>query len=288
MKKRALIISGGGARGLFAVQILKRMFEDNVNMSEFKIISGVSVGSIIGAMIAQNELRTVIDFFPLLKNSAVYKGKFGLLSIVKNRIFGKNYIMDVEPLHDLLSRHINLKKAQSSGKTFLLGFVDMNSGKYETLSQFDFDNNEDYIRAIMASCSQPVIWKPQSFRTKDGRVFQNGSDGGIITVSPIGAALKHNPDSVVIINCSPVEALPQTDLSKMEQVLLRTLELAVGESFAKDMREFLRQNRGRKYFANKIYQTDLHEDSLNFEDETLLALRVDNANLKYDEQKKWK
>lgn len=167
-----------------------------------------------------------------------------------------------------------------------MGFVDMNSGKYETLSQFDFDNNEDYIRAIMASCSQPVIWKPQSFRTKDGRVFQNGSDGGIITVSPIGAALKHNPDSVVIINCSPVEALPQTDLSKMEQVLLRTLELAVGESFAKDMREFLRQNRGRKYFANKIYQTDLHEDSLNFEDESLLKLRVDNANLKYDEQKK--
>ncbi len=286
MKKRALIISGGGARGLFAVQILKRMREDNVDMSEFKIISGVSVGSIIGAKFAQDELDIVIDFFPLLRNSQIYKGKFGLLSIVKNRIFGKNYIMDVEPLHELLSQHINLKKAQSSGRTFLMGFVDMNSGKYETLSQFDFDNNEDYIRAIMASCSQPVIWKPQSFRTKDGRVFQNGSDGGIITVSPIGAALKHNPDSVVIINCSPVEALPQTDLSKMEQVLLRTLELAVGESFAKDMREFLRQNRGRKYFANKIYQTDLHEDSLNFEDESLLKLRVDNANLKYDEQKK--
>jgi predicted acylesterase/phospholipase RssA len=285
MKKRALIISGGGARGLFAVQILKRMRDDSVDMSEFNIISGVSVGSIIGAMIAQDGLNTVIDFFPLLKNSAVYKGKFGLLSIVKNRILGKNYIMDVEPLHELLSRYISLNKAQSSGKTFLLGFVEMNSGKYETLSQFDFDNNEDYIRAIMASCSQPVIWKPQTFKTKDGRVFQSGSDGGIITVSPIGAALKQNPDSVLIINCSPVEALPQTDLSKMEQMLLRTLDLAIGESFAKDMRVFQRQNRGRKYFASKIYQTDLHEDSLNFEDESLQKLRIDNANLIYDLQK---
>ena len=285
MKKRALIISGGGARGLFAVQILKRMRDDKVDMSEFTIISGVSVGSIIGAMMAQDELNTVIDFFPLLRNSQIYKGKFGLMSIVKNRILGKNYIMDVEPLHDLLIRHINLTKAQWSGRTFLLGFVDMNSGKYETLSQFDFDNNEDYIRAIMASCSQPVIWKPQSFKTKDGRVFQNGSDGGIITVSPIGAALKRNPDSVVIINCSPVDALPITELSKMEQMLLRTLDLAIGESFAKDMREFQRQNRGRKYFPCKTYQTDLHEDSLNFEDETFQKLRIDNANLKYDQSK---
>jgi predicted acylesterase/phospholipase RssA len=282
--KKGMVFSGGGARGLVAVQILRRMLADGFDFREVKYLSGVSVGAIIAAMLGQNDLQVLIDFFGELSNADVYSGSTKFLHIGKNRVLGRNYALDIEPLHKLLSTHIDLKKAQLSGKIISIGFVDMNTGKYVTLNQFDFDNNEDWIRCIMASCSQPVLMKPQRFHSRRGQVY-NGSDGGIITVSPIKAVLKWHPDEVIIINSSPVKPQYQEGKFTMEGMLLRTIDLAIGESFAKDMQRFLEINQDQtRRFKFKIYQTDLHEDSMNFEDKTLRKLRIDNANYMYDEQ----
>lgn len=280
--KKGLILSGGGARGLFAVQILKRLRDAGFDFKQIKFIAGVSVGSIIAAMFTQGDLDIIIDVFQTLKNSDVYTGKINAFNIAKNRILGRNYILNIEPLHHLLSKHISLERAQKSDVTFHIGFVDMNTGKYRTCSQFDFDTNEDYIRAIMSSCSQPVIWKPQSFKTKYEN-FENCSDGGIITVSPIKAVLQYNPDEVIIINSSPVSPTIQKGKFTMEGMLLRTIDLAVGESFAKDMQRFIEinQNDPTRRFKTTIYQTNLDENSLDFEDENLRKLRIDNANKMY-------
>lgn len=280
--KKGLVLSGGGARGLFAIQILKRLRDDGFDFSEIKIISGVSVGAIIGAMMTQGDLDTIIEVFPKLKNSDVYKGKISLLNIAKNRLLGRNYVLDIEPLHGLLSKYISLSKAQKSPVLFNIGFVDMNTGEYKTCNQYDFTTQEDYIRAIMASCSQPVIWKPQSFQTWNKK-YQNCSDGGIITVSPIKQVITRNPDEIIIINSSPVKPSIHKGSFSMEQMLLRTIDLAVGESFAKDMQRFQEINKSSIYrnFQSVIYQTDLDEDSLDFESENLRKLRIDNANQMY-------
>ena len=280
--KKGLVLSGGGARGLYAVQLLKRMRDDGFDFRDIKYISGVSVGSIIGAMMAQNDLDVIIDVFPKLVNSDVYLGKIKVLNIFKNRILGRNYVLNIEPLHALLSKYIDLDKAQLSGKIFYLGLVDMNTGKYVEFTQHDFSTNEDYIRAIMASCSQPVIWKPQSFHTRKGGV-KNGSDGGIITVSPIKCVLNHHPDHVIIINSSPVVPTVEQGDFTMEGMLMRTIGLAVSESFAKDMEVFQKINREEptRRFKSQIYQTTLNENSLNFEDNNLRKLRIDNANQHY-------
>lgn len=280
--KKGLVLSGGGARGLYATQILKRMRDDGFDFRDIKFISGVSVGSIIGAMMAQGELDTIIDVFPNLKNSDVYKGKFSIFTGLLNRIKKRNYVLDIEPLHELLSKYISLDKAKMSGIIFYIGFVDMNTGKYVTVSQFDFGTNEDYIRAIMASCSQPVIWKPQSFHTYN-EYYENCSDGGIINVSPIKAVLQHRPDAVIIINSSPVKPTPVSGSFKMEGMLLRTIDLAITSSFAKDIEQFeeINKNEPTRRFKSQIYQTTLDEDSLNFEDNNLRKLRIDNANQHY-------
>ena len=282
MTTKGLVLSGGGARGLFAVQILKRLRDDGFDFKTVKFISGVSVGSIIGAMIAQGDLDTIIEVFPTLKNSDVYSGSFSVLSGLINRIKKRNYVLDIEPLHDLLAKYISLEKAKLSGVIFYIGFVDMNTGKYVTVSQYDFETNEDYIRAIMASCSQPVIWKPQAFKTYS-ETYQNCSDGGIINVSPIKAVLKHKPDAVIIINSSPVKPTPVKGGFKMEGMLLRTIDLAIQGSFAKDIERFkeINTNEPARRFRSTIYQTDLNEDSLNFEDKNLRKLRIDNANFNY-------
>lgn len=280
--KKGLVLSGGGARGLYAVQILKRMRDDGFDFRDIKYISGVSVGSIIGAMMAQGDLNTIIEVFPNLKNADVYSGSFNVFTGLLNRIRKRNYVLDIEPLHALLSKYISLDKAKKSGVIFYIGFVDMNSGQYVTVSQFDFETNEDYIRAIMASCSQPVIWKPQSFHTYNS-YYENCSDGGIINVSPIKAVLNHCPDAVIIINSSPVKPTPVVGSFTMEGMLLRTIDLAIVSSFAKDIEQFQEINKKEpaRKFKSQIYQTDLDENSLNFERPNLRKLRIDNANQHY-------
>jgi predicted acylesterase/phospholipase RssA len=276
--KKGLVLSGGGARGLFAIEILRLLRTVGFDFSTIKFVSGVSVGSIIGAMFAQGDIEVIIKVFPEIENEDVYKGKINLLNILFNRIRGKNYVLDIEPLHNLLTKYIDLQRAKASGIIFYIGFVDMNTGEYRTVSQWDFDTNEDYIRAIMASCSQPVIWKPQTFKTAREK-FQNCSDGGIVTVSPIKAVLKHKPDEVIIINSSPVLPSRKEGAFKMEDMLLRTIDLAVNQSFAKDMEKFeeINQNDSSRRFKSTIYQTDLDENSLDFSSKALKQLRINNA-----------
>jgi len=290
-KKIGLVFSGGGARGLFAVRILERMREDRFDFSQINVVSGVSVGSIVGAMFTQGGLNELIELFGKIENKQVYRGKMKIGQIVWNRIRGRNYILDIEPLHDLLSKHIDLGKAKASNILFKIGFTDLVTGKYMTLTQYDFETNEDYIRCIMASCSQPVIMKPQHFKTYRTE-FESCSDGGIVTVSPIGAVLEQNPDEVIIINSSPVESTFESELKTMESVLLRAIDLTISESFGKDMKKFLDYNNDaingygtKKYIPATIYQTDLHEDSLDFEHKTLRQLRTQNADKAYDSQK---
>ena len=287
-KKIGLVLSGGGARGLFAVRILELMFKAGFDFTQIIAISGVSVGSIIGAMLVQGDLNILIEMFKKICNSDVYAGKISLPRIAWNALRGKNYVLDVEPLRDLLWEYIDLAKAQKSRIPFEIGVVDMNTGKYRSFNQWDFNSNEQYIRCIMASCSQPVIWKPQYFSTKYETITA-GIDGGVITVSPIKSVLQYNPDELIIINSSPCETLVVENIDRLDKTLLRTVDLAVGQSFMKDMENFEKYNEIAKVIAWKdnpyqwkhypatIYQTTLHEDSLNFDSEELKNMRIKNA-----------
>ena len=287
-KKIGLVLSGGGARGLFAVKILELLFKSGFDFTQIRSISGVSVGSIIGAMLVQGDLNVLVEMFKNIKNKDVYAGKIGLARIAWNALRGKNHVLDIEPLHTLLWKYIDLSKAQKSKVPFEIGVVDMTTGKYRSFNQWDFNSNEQYIRCIMASCSQPVIWEPQMFSTKFETIVA-GIDGGVVTVSPIKYVLKYNPDELIIINSSPCEIQTAIDINRLEKTLLRTIDLAVSQSFVKDMETFQKYNRiareikwkdnsfGWKYYPAKIYQTTLHEDSLNFDSEELKIMRINNA-----------
>lgn len=284
--RKGLVISGGGARGLFTIQILRRMLADKFDFSEIKAISGVSVGSIIGAMIAQGDINLVIDLFDNIRNKDVYKGKLSLTRVAWALATGKNYVLDIEPLYATLSKYISLEKALS-GVPFSFGLVDMATGAYRTFYPQDFSTNEDYIRAIMASCSQEVIWQPQSFRTKTETIHY-GADGGIVTVSPIGAVISNEIDEILIINNTPSHIGYTSKLNNLGLVALRMLDILLNSSFNKDLDKFDERNAAAQagdkryiYVPSKIYQTTLQDDGLDFDTESVRKARLADANRAY-------
>ena len=114
MKTLGLAISGGGSRGQYGVEILRLLEEGKyIRFPQIRYISGVSVGAIIGAVITQGDQHLLSEVFSSLKNTDIYKGKVSFIKGFWNRIVGKNYISDIEPLYHFLNRYISLEKAYS-------------------------------------------------------------------------------------------------------------------------------------------------------------------------------
>ena len=279
---KGLVISGGGARGLFAIQILKNMKHDCFNFSEIKTISGVSVGSIIGAMVVQGDLDICLNMFRQIKNKDVYKGKLNIWNVLKSLLFGKNYVLDIEPLYNTLKKYISLNKAKNSNMDFNFGIVDLEAGVYKSFNKNDFIDNENYIRAIMASCSQELIWKPQSFFTKFEKI-NFGSDGGIVTVSPISSVLHDSIDEIIIINNTPNKINKDSNLNKLHSIAYRMLNIMLNSSFNKDLKTFIERNGDKRHqrYKYRIYQTSLNDDGLDFDNLELIQNRINDANLQY-------
>ena len=59
---RALVISGGGCKGAFAVGFLKRIFEHWPNLT-FDIYVGTSTGSLVAPLVAMNEMALLEQIY---------------------------------------------------------------------------------------------------------------------------------------------------------------------------------------------------------------------------------
>jgi len=156
-----------------------------------------------------------------------------------------------EPLEEKLRRFADLRKIPAS-TLYLCGLVSLSDGLYYALSHRDFNDNEDFIQAILASTAMPVIWPPaRVIRVQHPpRSIADGVDGGIRNTSPLGDVVQHinrDPDDceyeVIIINCNSGYISPQPAERNIADIALRTLtEITLAEIFNNDVQEFLKIN----------------------------------------------
>lgn len=246
--KRALVLSGGGAKGAFQYGALSYILEHQTGGlppgKYFNIISGVSVGALNGVMLAQNQFETLSGLWSVVSREDVYTGNLTLFRIFWRLLTRKMGILSAKPLRKMITRHVSLEKIDASCD-YSFGTVSLDSGKYYALHARDFDKDEEFSKGVLASASMPVIWPPVgSIKTRNGRVFKQLIDGGIRNVSPLGDVIDSNPDEVVIINCNSEEFQPYANPAKnMLKIARRALtEITLNEIFLQDVRAFLHIN----------------------------------------------
>lgn len=66
MSRTALIISGGGSKGAFAVGVLKFIFSQRPNI-RFDLICGTSTGALIAPLAALREIGELERYIPVWK-----------------------------------------------------------------------------------------------------------------------------------------------------------------------------------------------------------------------------
>ncbi len=192
---RGLVLSGGGSKGAYATGALYHLLYDL--QLDFQILTGVSVGAINAAFLAQFSngqeqlaAQKLRDLWSKLDNKDVYKRwwPFG-----QYHALWKLGFFDSSPLHQLIQDNISLDKIRASGKHVSIGLVSLTSGKYKVFNQTD----DHFIDAVIASASFPCLFEP----VKIGDEFY--TDGGVKTIAPIMTAIDLGATEICAIVTSP-------------------------------------------------------------------------------------
>lgn len=226
MTKKALYLAGGGARGAYqagALQAISTLL--GTKKIPFDMISGVSVGSINAAVLAEHALDFAAGTEKLealwsdiqcqqIFNASNYElGKSVLRNlstmIVKQDQSG--YLLNTLPLSDFISKSINFDLVEASIKNGHLETMEVISNCYETHQTISFyqhhkEQFEDWnyprhgsqradlkMEHILGSSALPLFFPPAKI---DGLHYGDGSMG---LIAPLRGAIRFHVDKIMII-----------------------------------------------------------------------------------------
>ncbi len=225
MGKKAVVLSGGGARGAYQAGAWKALRELNY---DFDIVTGTSVGALNAAMMASGDYEKTTEMWTLLTPSEIMKNtpednakEIGLkkwtLEFVEKAFEEKSF--DQTPLLELLKKTVDIDKIYDSD--IELGIVATKYPGMEPVKLYKNDiKKENLIDYLMASSACFPLMKPYMIDGEnyidggfnDNMPVQMAIDKGateIVTVSlnAIGKKAKANTSGVNIIRVEPKEDL---------------------------------------------------------------------------------
>ena len=197
--KTGLVLSGGGTRGFAHLGVLKALEEQGIKPD---IISGVSAGSIAGALYADG--NDPEEVFKQLSNHR-------LLDYLEFTIPQKGMV-NMSGFEKTLKKLLRSKTFEELGIPLIVFAVNMNTAEYVR-----FDKGE-LISAVKASSSIPVVFPP----VKIGDSYF--SDGGIINNFPV-EVLRDCCKTIIGVNVNPIGKVSK--LGSLKQIAERTFHITL-------------------------------------------------------------
>jgi NTE family protein len=197
--KTGLVLSGGGARGVAHLGVLKALDELGVVID---CISGTSAGALAGALYAQGLKPDAI--FGLVKN-------MGLFNSVRPA-WARTGLLNMDGMKELLLKTIPVNNFNSLKIPLTVAATDIRRG------QVHYFTEGELIPAILASCSIPAIFNPVSV---NGNLYV---DGGLVDNLPV-KPIRKNCDFIIGSHCNHIS--PDVDVSNIKLVIERSLLVAI-------------------------------------------------------------
>jgi NTE family protein len=225
---RALVLSGGGARGAYQAGAIKHLLGDL--KIQYHIITGISVGAINGAYIAGYPIgkevecsNDLINVWNNIRQDDIYINwkPLGPIHAIK-----KGSIYNRSPLKKLIKRNFNHQKVKESGKKLRIGAMCLTDGKYKI---FD-ENYVDLVTAILASSSLPLVFPPVELEGK------KWVDGGLKKLIPIREAIDAGATKIDIVSSSPEYLQQAASIDNIFNIGFRTIEIMAERVSAKRLK----------------------------------------------------
>ena len=205
--KTGLVLSGGAAKGYGHLGVLTALYEAGFS---FDAIAGTSVGSIIGALLADGKHPAEIkQIFDKEKNFSLVKFKWSAGGLLSS-----------SGLKSALKRHLTAKNFEELHLPLWVTATDLGSGK-----SIYFKEGE-LLLPILASCAIPLLFEPIKL---NDRTYV---DGGLTENLP-AAALSGLCERLVGVNVNPVG--PVTHVDGWMQSIERVLNIAIHNNVAQSI-----------------------------------------------------
>ena len=266
-KTWALVLMGGGARGLAHVGVLRVLERHGL---EPPIITGTSMGAIVGGYHAAGfsaarltemlgGLR-VDDFSAAPSRPKLFKRprnlfEYVLLADYKNRFFGSFGRDKRDTIEAFLKRCVGRARIEDLPVKFACNAVDLVTGK-----EILFTEGPLY-KALRATMSLPLVVAP----VKMGRMLL--LDGGVLNSAPVEAAREMGAEVTVLVDIHrPLKRMPAARIKSPFQVVQRTIEVASAASFD-----------GRARAADLVIRVPVDLGILEFSETRRIARRGERA-----------
>jgi predicted acylesterase/phospholipase RssA len=237
-KRTALVISGGGAKGAFAVGALEYIFATYHHTGWFAITGGTSTGALIAPIAAlmgapdptgSDALDVLVEMYTTVTTKDILdKQNFFELLVRRDALY------ESTPLNHLLHEKFRPAwfewlKGPEAPDSYVV-YTNYQSGQRIIASPKDpAMTRERFLMAMLASASVPVIMEAAKL---DGTVCY---DGGVRDLLPFGQAIDLGATKIVPIFLDP-EKFPETSDSfrNAYKIMLRTIEILVDETGRND------------------------------------------------------
>jgi NTE family protein len=194
-----LVLSGGGARGIAHLGVVKALLEHGIRPM---VISGTSSGALAGSLLAYG-----------------YTPDEALKLFLSNRLLRKLRpgwsgpgLLRIEGLAGILTEFLPENSFKTLKIPLIVNATDVNTGEAVYFSEGEL------IPVLLASCCIPGVFKPYSFQ---GRSL---IDGGVLDNLPVDP-VEPLADYIVGVHCNPFEL--NKPVSTTREVLARSFILAV-------------------------------------------------------------
>ncbi|RHX83989.1 patatin-like phospholipase family protein [Leptospira stimsonii] len=236
--KRALILSGGGARGAYQAGVLRYLEE-----IQFKpdVICGTSVGAITAtAMGCGMNAAEITKLWKSIEAKKVMR--YSIWNDLVD-IFVKSYspLTDTTPLKNLLYSHLDFRNLRKNPTEVIITAVNI-----LTAELVFFRNKEIDIEHVMASSAIPMFFPWQYV---DGAPHW---DGGVMANTPILPAVERGATDIVVVLLSPVGGIDMGLPKTRREGLERVFELSLIGSFQTVMSNMNFEKKKRKGKKSKL------------------------------------
>lgn len=233
--KKALVISGGGSKGAFAVGVYKHLVENFA--LDFDTLVGTSTGALIVPLAALGKTDLLEELYTTQKTeNIVIKDNIG------NRL-NKDAIFEVTPLWDTINKYYTdafYEELIESGKEIFLNTTCLQTeelvvfttvqepvpSKYYEVRRLV--NAEHFRRAVLASACQPVFMTPVKVNKQvPGEPFPDHQfvDGGVREYAGVQMAIDNDAKEIFTILLASDQPAEAPEFKTLFPILERTISI---------------------------------------------------------------
>lgn len=201
---RAIVLSGGGARGSYQIGVWKALRKLNI---KYDLVTGTSVGALNGAFFVQGNYKDALWMWENINFNLIFSQKFdqkvleehGTFELLKTYAKGilMNGGMDVSRMEETMERFIYPDRFYNSKVDYGMVTVNLSNLKPISITKKDIPKEQlkDY---LMASATCFPAFKIKKI---DGDMYV---DGGYYDNLPINLALDMGADEIIAVDLDAV------------------------------------------------------------------------------------